>query len=71
MGSNIYGVILCDSNIISDTKTLSGFTYNSCTYRDDPWFYSIDKDTYVYNSWYYYGHYDESTGTQFVQLKEE
>ena len=51
----------CDQNIclvINDTS--------SNYYCGSPTFYFITKEANVYNSWYYFNHNDNNTGTQFV-----
>lgn len=58
--------ILCDQTIYDCAYNIgsSNVAYNANLVN----FYSITKDTNVYNSWYGNGHYDESTGTPYLSL---
>lgn len=56
-GQNVY----CDQFIIQQIQN-DYIRFFSCT----PVFYYITKDSVIYNSWYYYNHNDNNTGTQFV-----
>ena len=61
-----YGAVTegyCDETIYYGSKS-----YNDWQYYCGPWFYNIDKTTCVYNTWFYYGHNSNSTGTSFVCL---
>ncbi|MCR5111843.1 MAG: hypothetical protein K6B38_13235 [Ruminococcus sp.] len=51
----------CDQNICLEINDTS-----SNHYCGSPTFYFITKEANVYNSWYYFNHNDNNTGTQFV-----
>lgn len=58
--------ILCDRTIY-DSAYYIGASNIACNVNLVN-FYSITKDTNVYNSWYGNGQYDESTGTPYLSL---
>ena len=54
---------LCDDTIFNysvNYDSLYGTKYDA-----GPYFYNIDQNVSPYDSWYYYGHNSNSTGTEF------
>ncbi len=60
-------VLLCDENIYNNANSGIYSNYNQNTDDASVRFYTITKDTYIYNSWHGDGRDEECTGTPYCQ----